>query len=373
MKLLLLSDAASIHTRRWVSALSVRGCDILLFSLLRSDGSAYADIPHVQVYSCDFYIDERSRRSQRLFDKLVYIRALSRLHKVIRHFRPDVIHAHYASSYGLLAALSGYHPFLLSVWGSDVYRYPRSSRLGEWLLRFTLRRADRIFSTSRCMARQTNLYTSKPVSVTPFGVDMQRFTPLQPSTKPARFVVGNVKSLAEIYGIDTLIQAFALLCHRNVSLDPRLVIVGEGPDRAALEQLCKELQIDSHVDFLGYIPNEQLPSLYGMFDVAVSLSREESFGVVAVEAMACQCPVVTSDAEGFREVVIDGETGFIVPKDDPEQAAQAIQRFIDDPSLRRSMGESGRRHVARHYDWQRNVDTMVQHYAAFASCPMDSE
>ena len=251
---------------------------------------------------------------------------------------------------------------MLSVWGSDVYNYPRQGTLYRHLLTFTLKKADYILSTSHCMARETNLYTPKPISVTPFGVDMQRFCPVPTDEKPAAFVVGNVKTLKYCYGIDTLIRAFALVLKRHPQTDMRLLIAGTGPDRDQLIALCEELGIRQLVDFLGYIPNQELPKLYAKFDVSVSLSREESFGVVAVEAMSCGCPVVTSDAEGFCEVVDNNVTGFVVPKDNPEAAAEAIERFIDNPQLRATMGTSARQRVADLYDWERNVDTMMDIY-----------
>ena len=367
MKVFLLSDASSIHTRRWVTSLSQRGCEILLFNLLRCDTSTYSDMRGVKVFSCDIVLNSDKAVSQRIADKLVYVKALRLIWKQVRHFKPDFIHAHYACSYGLLGALANKHPFVLSVWGSDVYSYPRMGSIYNRLLRFTLRRADYILSTSHCMARETSLYTPKPIQITPFGVDMRRFSPQPNCEKPASFVVGNVKALKECYGIDTLIRAFALLHTANPQVDMRLLVAGTGPDRDMLGSLCEELGVADMVEFLGYIPNEQLPQLYSVFDVAVSLSREESFGVVAVEAMSCQCPVVTSDAEGFKEVVDDGVTGFVVPKDDPKAAAVAMQRFVDDPSLRQRMGIAGRKRVAEFYDWERNVDTMMSIYRDIAS------
>lgn len=362
MKVLLLSDAGSIHTRRWVTSLSQRGCEILLFNLLKCDLSLYDKMPNVQVYSCDFVLRDSSQLSQRIADKLVYIKAVRLLRKELRRFKPDFLHAHYACSFGLIGALVNFHPFVLSVWGSDVYSYPQMGRFYEKFLRFTLRKADEVLSTSYCMARETNKYTDKSIRVTPFGVDMERFKPVACEKKAASFVVGNVKALKECYGIDTLIRAFAIVCANNPTLDTRLLIAGGGPDKAILEALCEELGIRKKVDFLGYIQNEKLPELYAGFDVAVSLSRTESFGVVAVEAMSCGCPVVTSDAEGFVEVVDSGNTGFVVPKDNPEAAAEAIQQFIDNPTLRATMGTAARERVSRLYDWERNVDTMMEVY-----------
>ena len=362
MKVLLLSDAGSIHTFRWVRSLSQRGCEILLFNLLHCDLSPYDGMPNVQVYSCNFVLRDSAALSQRLLDKMVYVKAVRKLRQQLKAFQPDFLHAHYACSFGLIGALAGFHPYVLSVWGSDVYDYPRQGTIYRQLLTFTLRKADYVLSTSHCMARETNKYTSKPISVTPFGVDMQRFRPVPIADKPVSFVVGNVKTLKFCYGIDTLIRSFAIVHQRHPQTDMRLLIAGTGPDREQLIALCEELGIRHLVDFLGYIPNQQLPELYAKFDVSVSLSREESFGVVAVEAMSCGCPVVTSDAEGFCEVVDNNVTGFIVPKDNPAAAADAIERFIDNPKLHADMGAAARQRVAELYDWERNVDTMMDIY-----------
>lgn len=362
MRVLILSDADSIHTLRWVRSLSQRGCKILLFNLLKCDLSPYDGMSNVQVYSCDFVLRDNAALSQRILDKMVYLKAIHILCRQIKKFRPDFLHAHYACSFGLIGALSGFHPYVLSVWGSDVYNYPQQGSLYRHLLTFTLRKADHILSTSHCMARETHKYTSKPIDVTPFGVDMKRFAPVTATDKPATFVVGNVKTLKYCYGIDTLIRAFAIVHQRHPDTDMRLLIAGTGPDRDQLVALSEELNVRPLVNFLGFIPNLELPKLYAKFDVSVSLSREESFGVVAVEAMSCACPVVTSDAEGFSEVVDHGVTGFVVPKDNPEAAAEAIERFINHPELREQMGKAARQRVAQLYDWNRNVDTMMDIY-----------
>ena len=118
------------------------------------------------------------------------------------------------------------------------------------------------------------------------------------------------------------------------------------------------------VEFAGFIDNAKLPELYSRFLVSVfpSVEDSESFGVVAVEAGACECPVVTSDADGFTETVVNGETGLIVPKRDVEKTAEAIQYFLDHPEERERMGRAGRRRAEELYDWKENVGRMVSIY-----------
>ena len=367
MKVFILSDIHSTHTKRWVKSLSEKGCEIFLFGLLDCDAAFYADLKNVTVYNYGFTFHKSSRLYRWAFGKMLYFKSLKKIKEKIREFQPDIVHAHYASSYGLLGALTKFHPYIVSVWGSDVYSYPQSGSIYRRLLKYTFRKADLILSTSHCMAQETNKYTDKKIGITPFGVDTELFKPSQ-KKGDGTFVIGNVKTLSANYGIDLLIRAFANVCAKNPERQVKLRIVGDGPDKAKLQELSQELGVDDRTEFVGFVDNHRLPEIYNSFDVSVSLSYKESFGVVAVEAMACGCPVVTSDADGFREVVEDGVTGFIVPKGNPEAAAGAIQRFIDDPEFCHTMGAAGRARVLQLYQWDSNVQAMLDYYHSILNC-----
>lgn len=357
MKVMILSDANSIHTKRWVSSLSKKGIDIVLFSLTDCKDKFYNDFERIKIFG----LGKDSKDS--ILSKLRYLTVVSKLKSVIKEEKPDILHAHYASSYGLLGALAKNKeiPYIISVWGSDVYDFPNITPFGKQIIRYNLSKADHILSTSHVMAKETKKYTDKPIVITPFGVDVELF---KPSThkESEEFVIGNVKTLRPKYGIDVLIKAADIVFKNNPDKKIRLDIYGEGPQKEELVELTKELGIEDKVNFKGFVQNTLLPDVYNSVSVSVSVSDSESFGVVAVEAMACGCPVVTSDADGFTEVVKDGETGFIVPKRNPEATAAAIQKFIDNPNLRKEMGEEGRKRVVHLYDWDENVETMIEEY-----------
>lgn len=355
LRIAFLSDAQNTHTKRWVQALADRGNDILLFSIAEGD-NFYDKFPNVQIVTCGMGINGS------MLNKLKYFTIVPKLKKCLKEFKPDLINAHYASSYGTLGALCGFHPFVLSVWGSDIYDFPNYAPMGKSLLRYNFKRADRILSTSHVMAKETSKYTDKKIFITPFGVDTSRFKRIDGLQPQGEFIVGNVKTLSPKYGIDVLIRSFKIVVDNNPGLKTRLVIYGKGPNREEYENLAKSLGIGDIVDFRGFIVNEKLPEVYNSVSVSVSVSDSESFGVVAVEAMACECPVVTSDADGFTEVVENGVSGIIVPKRNPEATAAAIQKFIDKPDLRSSMGQKGRDRVKQLYDWEKNVDTMIKNY-----------
>jgi len=363
LRLLLLSEPGSSHTLRWARALADRGLEVQVFGLGGYDPTPYAGRAGLQVGSAGLERGLVGSDEARL-DKLRYLGVLPRLRRLVAAFRPDVVHAHYATSYGLLGALTGFHPYVLSVWGTDVYEFPRRSPLHRALLRSNLRRADRILSTSHAMARELGRYSRAPVAVTPFGVDLERFRPAPGASlfDPGDLVVGAVKSLDERYGIEHLVRAFHLVRGRLPELPLRLLLVGGGPDEGRLKALVRQLGLVEVTRFTGAVPYDEVPRYQNMLTVAVVVSERESFGVSVIEASACEKPVVVARVGGLPEVVEDGVTGVVVPPRDPERTARALERLLTDAALRRRMGREGRERVRRDYEWGASVDQMLRIY-----------
>jgi glycosyltransferase involved in cell wall biosynthesis len=305
---------------------------------------------------------------------LGYFTMVPGVKKILKNIQPHLINAHYASGYATTARLTGFHPWLLNVWGSDVYDFPGKSPIHRWWVRKNLLAADNVASTSHCMAEQTRQIAPslKKIAITPFGVDVDLFAAAvkqqDMKTENEPIVIGTVKRLAPKYGVDTLVRAFSSLRERlrinNSGLDTRLRlrIVGDGPDREALSKLATDLGIANITDFVGRVPHRQVPAELSAIDIYVALSRfhSESFGVAVIEAGAAGRPVVVSNVGGLPEVVRDGETGFIVPPDDAEAAADALEQLVRDQSLRQQMGEAGARHVAENYSWDASVQIMIK-------------
>ena len=367
MKLFMMSDAGNVHTQRWVAALAERGVEIMLFSLSNMGVEFYEKYSNVTCVSFAYNSLTKQRCGGNTFNKLKYLNTVSFIKKRIKEFAPDIVHAHFASSYGLLGALAGQHPYIISMWGSDVYYFPRISPLHRMILKYNLSCADAVLSTSNVMAAETKLYTKKEPYITPFGVDIEKFCPMNVERDGDELVIGTVKTLLAVYGIDILIRAFALVKKALPEKKLKLIIAGEGKDKPLLEDLCNELGVSENVEFAGRIANDKVPEFIARMDVFAAFSRSESFGVAAVEAMSCAVPVVVSDADGFREVVKDGATGFIVPREDVEAAAEKILRLLDDKETARRMGEQGRAHVIANYNWSASVDTMMGVYERLKS------
>lgn len=356
MNIIFLSAANNIHTVRWVNALSALGHEITLISLPN----------HRQ--SCDKISENVTVKYLRFGGRSGYYLNSLELSKISKLVNPDVINVHYASGYGTLARLSGIKNVILSVWGSDVYDYPYKSCFNMWIIRRNILSAALIASTSYCMARQTQklVNVKLDITVTPFGVDTKHFTPINRiSPKTDKFTIGVIKALAPKYGIDIILRAFSIMLKQlpgDVKDSIELVICGTGTEYKALQNLSLELNIEKYVTWKGYIPNHELPQLINQFDVFCLGSRLESFGVAAVEAMSCGLPVIATDVDGFKEVIEDNVSGFIVPRDNAEMMASKILQLYYSPELRTKLGNSARKRVEEFYDWNKNVIQMENLY-----------
>ena len=356
MKVVFLAGQNSIHTVRWANAMVDKVAELHLLTMHQPSDPLD---PRVKVYNLPYKALHG------------YFLNTSKVRELLAEIQPDLLHVHYASGYGTLGRLCKYHPLLLSVWGSDVYDFPATSFLHRALVTANLRAADWVASTSEVMAEQTKSLCAdlNQLSITPFGIDVAKFYP-QPAQDPNYITIGTVKRLAPKYGIDILIKAFALARSEAIAKYPelkeklRLTIVGDGKQQPELENLVRQLDIESVTTFVGGVPHEEVPRYLNQMDIYVAASRldSESFGVAVLEASACGLPVVVSDAGGLPEVVEAGVTGYIAPKEDVAATATAIGKLIDDAGSRDRLGQAGRKLVLERYVWSENVDLVREIY-----------
>jgi len=360
IKVLLLADSSSIHTRRWANALNESGLNVFIFSLCDPTGK-YND--GIKIYSQGFN-PNWTNRDTKVYNKIIYLKTLFALKKIIKKVKPNIVHAHFATSYGLLGALSGFQPYIISVWGSDVYDFPKRSFINKLILKFNLSKANIILSTSHVMAKETSFYTNKKIFVTPFGVDINKFKLISEKKDNSKIIFGTVKTLDPYYGIDTLIRAFSIvyLKLKNKNIESELHIVGDGPLKNNLKELSRNLKIDDQVKFINKVPNEYIPTYLNTFDVFLALSNSESFGVAVLEASSCSLPVIVSNVGGMPEIVSDNFTGYIVPPNDPVTAADKMFDLSMNFEKRKYFGKNGRLLVEEKFNWNDNVNRMLEIY-----------
>ncbi len=341
MRICFIGPANSAHIIKWCGWFQKLGHEMHVVSFVPGE------IPGTQVHLVDVDVDANGSD----LAKLKYLLTGGRIRKIVLELKPDVVNVHYATSYGAAVAMSGLKGYALSVWGSDIYDFPRKSVLHKMLLQFSLKKAAVLFSTSEAMAEEAKLYTKKPFEITPFGVDMALFSPDKRTRgkEDSSFVIGTVKGLSAVYGIRYLLEAAAELKQEG-KVPVRLRIAGRGPQEEELRSLAQDLGVDDITDWLGFISQEQAAREWANMDVAVIPSLSESFGVSAIEAQACGTPVIVSAIPGLMETTNPGHSSLVVRQKDPHEIAEGIRRLYHEIDYRNHLGENGRQYVQERYE-----------------------
>ncbi|BAI76870.1 glycosyltransferase (plasmid) [Azospirillum sp. B510] len=255
-------------------------------------------------------------------------------------------------------------PYVVCLRGGDVpgFRCEGIDRFHRLLAPFTRsvwRQGAAVTANSPGLAELARAFMPElEVPVIPNGVDSTLFHPASPEAgieagseagaagRPVRLLA--VGRLVAQKGIDVLIDALARPELAGVELD----VVGDGGWRTALEEQAARLGLAGRVRLHGWLDRAVLAGLYRTVDIFVLPSRDEGMPNVVLEAMASGLPVVASAVAGARDLVVEGETGFLVPPEQPDALAGALLRLTADPMARRALGDRGRRRVEEHFSWR---------------------
>ncbi|ODS40487.1 hypothetical protein BEH94_06685 [Candidatus Altiarchaeales archaeon WOR_SM1_SCG] len=259
-------------------------------------------------------------------------------------------------------------PMIINVhdlWGASHYS-KFELKFGLVLEKFCCKRAKKIIIASKenidILFERVKI-SKEGITVIPNSVDTDEFKPMSkdlrimnkydiPSNKPIIFFVGN---LAPWIGIKYLIEAVPYILKKHIV---HVVVVGGGIELPKLKTRSKELKIDKNITFTGVVPYNTLPKLMNLADVCVSTFPNRSAGMSphnCKEYMACGKAVVATDAIGFREFVIDGETGILVLPEDPAAMADGVIKLLENDELRTELGINARKFVEKHFNWEKNI------------------
>lgn len=309
----------------------------------------------------------------------------------IKHIDYDLVHAHYWMS-GIAGQIlkDAWNVPMLQMFHTLGYMKQKVGRTaeereGEYRIkgeRSVIQSADRIIAATKAELSQLNqLYgvDQDKVTIIPPGVDIHHFYPIPPDEakeavgiSPDERMALFVGRIEPLKGVDTLIRAMATVKQkcRTFVCPHNLVIIGgdseEDEDSMSdemvrLQKLCKDLGLDEMVLFLGKRSQQTLPYYYSAAEVVVMPSFYESFGMVALEAMACGTPVIASRVGGLAFLIKDGETGFFVPAQDPEALATRLRSIFNNASLRKQMGVKAAAY-ARDFNWEQITTQIIGVY-----------
>lgn len=237
-------------------------------------------------------------------------------------------------------------------------RQPLRAAVLRWLRSVAARAMDRVVVPSHYLAEVVASWGVERdrIDVVPNGIDIEDVPPSRsPSGDPTILTAAR---LVTWKGIDHLIRAFATVRSRIPAA--RLVVLGDGPERARLQELARALQVDRAVEFGGHVPRSVVLRRLSSADVFALPSAYEGLPHVVLEALAAGCPVVAGAAGGTVEVIRDGLDGLLVRFGDTEALATALERLLTDPAFASQLGERGRRRVADAYSWSTTSDVTIR-------------
>jgi glycosyltransferase involved in cell wall biosynthesis len=301
------------------------------------------------------------------------LRALFRL---LSHYKPELVHYQFTQLLGLQGWLAWCHGAGRIVF-TDHSSYPEEHVTSEaagwkqWIGRTLTAPYTKVVAVSEFNAeslRRRSLVAAEKIARVYNAVDLSRVIPGSGADFRRRYgigedriVVSQTSWLIADKGIEDLLRAAELAVAGNERL--HFLIVGEGEQRQRYERQAKEAGIASHVTFTGIVKDPMGEGAFAAADIACQMSRwEEAFGLVVAEAMALGKPVVATRVGGIPEVVVEGETGFLVERRDARAMADRILQLAADAGLRRRMGEAGRSRVEKEFDLERNAAALFAVY-----------
>jgi len=360
-----LGNAESIHTLKWAKYFADKKHKVYLISWTSFlKGYNPGDI---KLHFLKEKIKIRIWPLNTLLNLPFYIFGLK---KLIKKLNPDIIHAHYITSYGILPALLGFHPLVITAWGSDILITPKKFLPSKWSVKYVLKKADLITCDAEHMKKaMIKLGAGKlKIKIINFGIDTKRFSPGIRDEKLKEElgvldckIVISLRNLEAVHDILTLIKSIPIVLKKIPKT--KFIIIGKGSQEQELKNLVETLTIKDSIKFLGQIPNTELPRYLRISDVYVSTSLSDA-GIASstAEAMACGLPVVITDVADNRKWVKDGENGFVAPVKKPELLAQKIIYLLKNEKKGKKFGKINRKIIEERNNYYKEMAKMEEIY-----------
>lgn len=363
MKICYITDGSNIHAKRWLDYFAARGHEVhLIYWKARPDLDKRIQIHYLKRIAPVFWPITRY---------VSFAQWISQIRRWVKEINPDILEGQFIIDNGLLAALSGFHPLIATAWGSDVLVFPRRNFIWQWVCRFVLKRADKIFYNSEIVREgllRLGADLNKMARVNN-GADIEKFSPRH-ADKSLKQKLGfsnhqlviSLRHLRPIYNVAMLIKAVPLVVAK--APQTRFIIGSDGNQRGYLEKLAIKLGVRDYVNFIGFIPHDDIAAYLATSDVYVSTSRSDSSSQTLQEAMASGLAAVVTDLPDNREWLTDGENGYIVPQNDHHALAEKIVYLLENNDVRSKFGKISRQIIIEKDDYLKEMNKVEKLYAA---------
>jgi L-malate glycosyltransferase len=359
MKICYIADGMSNHTQRLANYFAKAGHYVHVISWREKPG-----------YNENIKIHILSKKSG--FSLLTFLKWRSEIRGLLKTIKPDVIDSHYITTNGFLAACTGFHPFVVTVLGSDLFVDPWKNPIYKLLAQYTLKHSDRIsclFSLDLARDKLTALGIDlSKVAAYYLGVDTSEFK-YTPDSSDVRKQLGldssspivlNLRGLDPIYDVDTLLKAIPYVLKQVP--EARFIIAYKKNESSKVKQIREALDKPENVIFLEWIPRSQLPNILSTASVYVSSSLSDGASNALFEAMSCQLAPVVTAIPANRHWVKDGINGFLFNPGDFHTLSEKIITLLKDKCMRASYGEKCRDLVRKEVEYAVQMAGIEQQY-----------
>ncbi|MEI6508932.1 MAG: N-acetyl-alpha-D-glucosaminyl L-malate synthase BshA [Bacteroidota bacterium] len=344
-------------------SLAMRGHDVHFIS--------YKQPARLDFFTGNIFFHEVYVSHYPLFDFPPYETALtSRLVDVVKFEKLDLLHVHYAIPHASAAVLAkeilaseGIHiPIITTLHGTDITLVGKDPSF-EPVVSYSLNMSDGITAVSESLKQDTfsHFHTNKDIRVIPNFIDFERFSKkakdhFRKAIAPnGEYLVVHTSNFRKVKRVEDVVKIFAKIREK---IPAKLLLVGDGPERQNIEMLCRDLCLVNSVSFLG--KQDPVEEILSVSDLFLMPSETESFGLAALEAMACEVPVVSSNAGGIPELNIEGETGFLCNVGDIDAMAEKSIYILSDLDRLKKFKKN-----AKHRAMEFHIDKIVPQYEQF--------
>lgn len=351
MKICFLGDAGSVHTRRWIEFFRDNGNEVHLISFRN------ADIDGIKFYYMGDSININSDGGNQ-----AYLKKVPSIKKIIKEIKPDIINAHYLTSYGFIGSLvKGKIPLVVSTWGTDILVTPKKNIAYKLLTEFVLKKSDLITSDSDYMSKEIlNLKAREErVLTVPMGVSLSEAN-ISNSKENRENLFLSMRTLCENSNVECILDAFKLVLEKYD--DSKLIITNSGSSEEKILKYIKELNIEDKVEFLGFINREKLFELLNNGLSFISIPTSDSTSVTLLESMLCGALPIVSDLPANKEWIDNNVNGLILSNFDSKELSKLMIKSIEDKELIESSRKINKKIIMDRAIWEDNMNLVLNSY-----------
>lgn len=344
MKICFLGDATSIHIKRWCEFFRDNGDEVTLISFTKDT------IPGVNVVYAGENLQVNSQGGN-----FKYLSRVMKIKSIIKKLNPDILNAHYLTSYGLIGSLLKLNiPYVVSTWGSDILVTPKKNAIYKYMTKYVLNKCDLVTSDSNFMSEEIyNFGISKNKVLTmPMGIEPSIFNRNDSCKGDSVKKFLSMRTLCKNSNIDIIVQAFARLA--NEYEDVKLIIVNDGTDRKYIEDIIQNTGLKDKIELRGSVQRNIIVTLLKSCDYYISIPTSDSTSVSLLEAMACGIFPIVSNIPANNEWIKDKYNGLVI-ENDGEQLYQAFKYVMNEKELLNNASEINSKIISERAIWNDNM------------------